>query len=384
MGILPKSPPDRTGKHQIGAVLVPTFSTVQWAILARMKRILALLPLAAAFVVAQTPQAPTPAPGRGAGRGPTVRYRSKITIYDLRTKSTKTILTSDTRWEAPNWTHDGKYLLANSAGGLWKLAVDGPVPAVPEKLGLPAGYSCNNDHGLSFDGKMLAFSASSATARGSQVYFATADGGDPKLMTHTGINYFHGFSPDGKWLSFIGQRPVNGVTKTEIYRVSADGSKEEKLTDTGGYDDGTDYSPDGKWIYFNSNRLGTTNDGWDIWRMPPDGAGPKDAKAERVTHDEWEDWFPHVSPNGKNIVFLSFPHATENHNGTMDVEMRMIPAPGTKTNPEKVKIQTLLKFVGGQGTINVNSWSPDSKRFAFVVYEALPPTAPPAAPGGRD
>ncbi len=352
-----------------------------------MKRLLVLLPLAA-LAAAQTPPAqapPTPAPqGRGgAGRGAFARYRSKITVYDLKTKATKIIFTADAQWEAPNWTHDGKYLLANSAGALWKLEVDGPVPAVPQKLGLDASYRCNNDHGLSFDGNMLAFSATPPGGRGSQVFLATADGKDPKQMTQTGVNYFHGFSPDGKWLSFIGQRPVNGVTKTEIYRVSADAAKEEKLTDTGGYDDGTDYSPDGKWIYFNSNRLGTTNDGWDIWRMPPDGAGPKDAKAERVTHDQWEDWFPHVSPNGKWIVFLSFPHGTENHNGEMDVVMRMIPAPGKKTDPEKVKIQTLLKFFGGQGTINVNSWSPDSKRFAFVSYEPIAPANPPAAAGGR-
>jgi Tol biopolymer transport system component len=307
-----------------------------------------------------------------------------ITIYDLRTKATKVIYTADTTWEAPNWTHDGKYLLANSAGALWKLPVDAPAPVTPEKLDLDASYRCNNDHGFSFDGKMLAFSANTPTARTSQVFLATADGKDPKLMTQTGTNYFHGFSPDGKWLSFIGQRPVDGVTKTEIYRVSADGATEEKLTSTGGYDDGTDYSPDGKWIYFNSNRLGTTNDGWDIWRMPPDGAGPKDAKAERVTHDALEDWFPHVSPDGKWIVFLSFPHGTENHNDKMDVEMRMIPAPGAKANPEGAQIQTLLKFYGGQGTINVNSWSPDSTRFAFVVYELLPPAAAAAPAPGRE
>jgi Periplasmic component of the Tol biopolymer transport system len=346
-----------------------------------MKLSLALL-LAATVCAAQTapPQA-APPPGRGPagqGRGPAVRYRSKITVYDLRTKTSKVIYTADTRFEAPNWTLDGKYLLVNSAGTLWKLPADAPAPVTPEKLGLDAMYSCNNDHGLSFDGKMLAFSGGSPSARSSQVYLATADGKNPKQLTSIGVNYFHGFSPDGKWLSFIGQRPVSGVTKTEIYRVSADGAKEEKLTDTGGYDDGTDYSPDGKWIYFNSNRLGTTNDGWDIWRMPPDGAGPKDAKAERVTHDKWEDWFPHVSPDGKLIVFLSFPPGTENHNGQTDVEMRMISAPGKKTNPESVKIQTLLKFFGGQGTINVNSWSPDSKRFAFVVYEAIPPAAAPA------
>jgi Tol biopolymer transport system component len=357
-----------------------------------MIRILAVLPLAALLAAAQTPQAPapkaqTPTPGRGAGRGGGrgPQYRSHITIYDLRTKTAKVLLTSDVRWEAPNWTHDGKYLLANSQGGLWKLAVDGAMPPTPERIKLPDGFSCNNDHGLSFDGKMLAFSASSPASRTSQVYLVSADGGEPKQMTKIGTNYFHGFSPDGKWLSFIGQRPgADGTVKTEIYRVSADGAKEEKLTFTGGYDDGTDYSPDGKWIYFNSNRLGTTNDGWDIWRMPPDGAGPKDAKAERVTHDPMEDWFPHVSPNGKLIVFLSFPHGTENHNGTMDIEMRMIPAPGKKTNPEKVKIQVVQKFFGGQGTINVNSWSPDSTRFAYVVYEPIAPATPPAAPAGRD
>jgi Tol biopolymer transport system component len=344
-----------------------------------MKRILALLPLAAFFAAAQTPQAPAPAPGRAAGRGPAVRYRSHITIYDLRSKSAKVLLTSDTRWEAPNWMHDGKYLLANSQGGLWKLAVDGPTPPTPERIKLPDGFNCNNDHGFTFDGKMLAFSATTPAARTSQVYLVSADGAEPKQMTHVGTNYFHGFSPDGKWLMVIGQRPVNGVTKTEIYRVSADGSKEEKLTDTGGYDDGADFTPDGKWIYFNSNRLGTTNDGWDIWRMPPEGAGPKDAKAERVTHDEWEDWFPHVSPNGKLIVFLSFPPGTKDHNGAMDIELRMIPAPGKKVIPEKLKIQTVVKIFGGQGTINVNSWSPDSTRFAYVVYEPLPPATPPSA-----
>ncbi len=315
-----------------------------------------------------------------------MRYRSKITIYDLKTKTNKIVYTEDTIWEAPNWSHDGKYLISNSAGTLWKLAVDGPVPAVPEKLGVDASYRLNNDHGFSFDGKQLAFSASPPEGRGSsQVFLATADGQNPKQMTKTGTNYFHGFSPDAKWLSFIGQRPgADGTTKTEIYRVSADGATEEKLTFTGGYDDGTDYSPDGKWIYFNSDRLGTTNDGWDIWRMPPDGAGPKDAKAERVTHDALEDWFAHVSPDGKWIVFMSFPHGTANHNDKMaGVQMRMIAAPGKKTDPEKVKIQTLVTCFCGQGTINVNSWSPDSKRFAYVVYEALPPDTPaPAAPSG--
>jgi Tol biopolymer transport system component len=180
------------------------------------KLLLALL-LAVVVCAAQTspPQA-APSPARGAARSLAVRLRSKITVYDLRTKTTKMIYTADTRWEAPNWSHDGKFLLLNSAGTLWKLPVDAPAPVTPEKLGLDAMYSCNNDHGFSFDGTMLAFSAGSPTARSSQVYLATMDGKNPKQLTSVGVNYFHGFSPDGKWISFIGQRPVNGVTKTEI------------------------------------------------------------------------------------------------------------------------------------------------------------------------
>ncbi len=148
-----------------------------------MSLLLALL-LAGMVCAARTapPQA-APSPGRGAARGPAVRYRSKIAIYDLRTKTSKVIYAADTRWEAPNWTHDGKYLLANSAGTLWRLPVDAPAPVTPENLGLDAMYSCNNDHGFSFDGKMLYFSAGTPTARASQVYLATADGKNPKQLT---------------------------------------------------------------------------------------------------------------------------------------------------------------------------------------------------------
>jgi Tol biopolymer transport system component len=209
---------------------------------------------------------------------------------------------------------------------------------------------------------MLAFSASSPTSRGSQVYLARADGSGTKLMTPASPSYFHGWSPDGKWLAVVGQR--NG--KFELFRVPAAGGDEQRLTSAGGYDDGPEYSPDGRWIYFNSNR----NGGWDIWRMPADGAGPGDAKAERVTSDEWEDWFPHISPNGKWMLVFAFPHGTPNHNGKMDgVVLRLMPVPGKTIKPAKLTV--LVKFFGGQGTINVNSWSPDSKKFAYVVYEPL-------------
>ncbi|MFN0101144.1 MAG: hypothetical protein ACKV2U_03520 [Bryobacteraceae bacterium] len=289
------------------------------------------------------------------------RYRSLVTIYDFSTRGTRTVYEADGVMEAPNWSRDGRYLLVNTGGDLYRLPVDAPRL---EKIDLGAGgYRCNNDHDLSRDGKRLAFSASSPASRQSQVYVADADGKNVKLLTPAAPSYFHGWSPDGKWLAFVGQRDG----KYELFRVPAAGGPEERLTSKGAYDDGPEYSPNGKWIYFNSNRSG----GWDLWRIPASGAGPGDVNAERISDDEWEDWFPHVSPNGKQMVFLSFPKGTEGHNGKMaGMALRLLPQPGKKV--VAAKPETLLTFFGGQGTINVNSWSPDSKQFAFVIYEPVP------------
>ncbi len=289
------------------------------------------------------------------------RYRSKITIYDFRTRATRTVHEADGVTEAPNWSRDGKSLLVNTGGDLYWLPVaGGPLRKIELEGG---GYRCNNDHDLSPDGKRLAFSASSPDSRQSQVFVADADGKNVKLLTPTAPSYFHGWSPDGNWLAFVGQRGG----KYELFRVPATGGAEERLTGKGAYDDGPEYSPDGKWIYFNSNRSGA----WDLWRIPPKGAGPGDGAAQRITDDEWEDWFPHISPDGKRMVFLSFPKGTEGHNGKMPgMALRLLPAPGKKIR--KAKPEVLLTFFGGQGTINVNSWSPDSNEFAFVVYEPIP------------
>jgi Tol biopolymer transport system component len=290
------------------------------------------------------------------------RYRSSITIYDVRTKTSNVLYTADTLWEAPNWTPDGKYLLANSGGKIHRLPVSGAAPVTPEKLDMDATLNCNNDHGPSWNGKLLAFSASSPSVRQSQVYVADAAGRNARLITPKAPSYFHGWSPDDKWLTFVAAR---GDQNYDIYRVPSAGGEEQRLTSSEGYDDGSEYSPDGKWIYFNSDRSG----GWNIWRMPADGAGPNDGKAEQVTNDEQEDWFPHVSPDGKSIVFLSFPPGIKDHNGKMEIQLRMIQAPGNTMRA--VKPETVVKIFGGQGTINVNSWSPDSRRFAFVVYEQI-------------
>jgi Tol biopolymer transport system component len=292
---------------------------------------------------------------------PQQQFRSKIAIYDLASKSSRMLYQADQVIEAPNWSHDGTFLLVNTGGNLYRLPVAGEPKL--EKIDLGAGgYRCNNDKGFSFDGSMLAFSASTPDSRGSQVWLARADGSGAKRMTPAAPSYFHGWSPDGKWLAFVGQR--NG--KFELYRVAAAGGDEQRLTSAGGYDDGPEYSPDGRWIYFNSNRSG----GWDIWRIPSGGAGPDDKSAERITSDDWEDWFPHISPDGRWLLVFSFPHGTANHNGKMEgVLLRLARVPGKKAAAPR--FQTLATFFGGQGTINVNSWSPDSKKFAYVTYEPI-------------
>jgi TolB protein len=299
-------------------------------------------------------------PGQQPVSGP--RYSSNVTIYDLTTKSATVIYRGNGIWEAPNWSRDGRFLLVNSDGKLYRILVDGA--AAPQVIALDASLRCNNDHDFSPDGKLLAISASSPSSRQSQIYVANADGSNHRLAVAAAPSYFHGWSPDGTYLSFVANRDGK---QFDLYRVRASGGEEERLTFDPAYDDGTDYSPDGKWIYFNSDRGG----GWNVWRMPANGAGPNDQRAQRITNDDLEDWFPHPSPDGQRLLFLSFPHGTKGHNDRgLQVQLRIIPMPGEKA--QEVRPEVIVEFRGGQGSINVNSWAPDSKRFAYVSYEIDP------------
>jgi TolB protein len=317
---------------------------------AAMMAIAALVAIAAAHTNAQQ--------SRGAS------YASRIMVYDLRAKTATVVHQADTVWEAPNWSRDGKFLLANSGGRLYRVPVGG---GEPEALNVDPALRCNNDHDFSPDGKQIAISASTASSRGSQIYVANADGSGARLVVSAVPSYFHGWSPDGRYLSFVANRDRK---QYDLYRVLASGGAEERLTTDPAYDDGTDYSRDGKWIYFNSNRGG----GWNIWRIPADGGGANDERAQRVTNDDLEDWFPHPSPDGRSLLFLSFPHGTEGHDDrNLRVQIRTVPMPGSRIDA-KAKPQTLVELTGGQGTINVNSWAPDSRRFAYVAFEERPST----------
>jgi TolB protein len=250
--------------------------------------------------------------------------------------------------EAPNWSRDGSYFLFNSGGRIWKL----PTNGAPEMLDTGGQTNCNNDHGLSPDGKWLAVSDGTLDGK-SRVYVLPSAGGQPRLMTKLAPSYWHGWSPDGKTLAYCAERNEN----FDVYIIPAKGGKEKRLTTAEGLDDGPDYSPDGKYIYFNSERTGLMQ----IWRMKPDGSGQ-----EQITTDDCNNWFAHPSPDGRWIVFLTYNKDVKGHPPGQDVMLRLM-------SLSDRHIQTLAKLYGGQGTINVPSWSPDSKNVAFVSYQWMYP-----------
>ena len=295
---------------------------------------------------------------------PEQHLRSRLFIYDLHDGSSHLVFTADSIWEAPNWSPDGKYLIANSDGGIYKLVLKQDGTAEPQRLAVPANFQCNNDKAISPDGRKIAFSATVPPHKGSQVFLADADGSNVKLVESDSPSYFHGWSPDNKTLAFVAQR--NGSGQYDIYGMPADGGAEKQLTSNIHHDDGPDYSPDGKWIYINSDRSGKEA----IWRFPSDGAGANDTKAEKVVSDGLEDWFPHISPDGMKMVYIGYPAGTPTHNPrNVQIELKLV---AINHGAVAASQKTLVKAIGGQGTMNVNSWAPDSMHFAYVVYEVLP------------
>jgi TolB protein len=253
------------------------------------------------------------------------------------------------RFEAPNWTRDGSAFLFNRDGHIERLTVSGGKPEV-----MNTGFAnrCNNDHGISPDNTQLAISDNSQEEHRSIVYIVPIEGGTPRRITQKSPSYWHGWSPDGQTLAFVGERNSD----FDIYAIPASGGEERRLTTAKGLDDGPEYSPDGKYIYFNSERTGHMQ----IWRMKADGS-----EQEQVFTDDLNNWFPHISPDGQWMVLLTYGADVTGHPENKDVMLRLMSL-GDK------KITVLAKLFGGQGTINVPSWSPDSKRLAFVSYLLIP------------
>jgi hypothetical protein len=278
------------------------------------------------------------------------RIGTRLEIMSVADGKRKVIYEASKGFEAPNYMPGGKKLLFNEGGSLYKIPVEGgPI----EKLNTGFANRNNNDHGISFDGKMLAIShhRDGLPGGGSTVYILPIEGGTPKLITEKTPSYWHGWSPNGKDVAYVGQR---GDGKAyNIYKKPIDGGEEIQLTNNvGTLSDGPEYSPDGKYIYYNGNQSGTMQ----IWRMKPDGSNK-----EQLTFDEYNDWFPHISPDGKWMVFISFPPDinVDDHPFYKRVMLRIMPVSGGAP-------KVLAYLYGGQGTINVPSWSPDGKYIAFV------------------
>jgi len=276
---------------------------------------------------------------------------SNLEIMDVETGHRRVIYQTTNSIQAPNWTPDGRYLIYNSEGLLYRFDL---ATGKPEQIHSGFATSNNNDHVLSFDGKMLGISHHMDEEGGKSIIFTIpVDGGVPERITAEGPSYLHGWSPDGRYLVYTAEREGN----YDIYKISLERKKEIRLTEAPGLDDGSEYSPDGRYIYFNSARTGTMQ----LWRMKPDGTGQ-----EQLTDDKYNDWFPHISPDGKRIVFLSFmPEVrADDHPFYRHVYIRMIPAEG-------VTPTVIAYLYGGQGSINVPSWSPDSKQIAFVTNSGM-------------
>ncbi len=274
---------------------------------------------------------------------------SILRVYRTGPDRIETLAEFDGLIEAPNWSKDGQALFFNRNGRIVRYDLKNGAQSE-----IDSGYAdnCNNDHVPPADGRMIAVSHGTREDGQSRVYILPLSGGTPRLVTPLAPNYLHGWSPDGRTLAYCAARKG----KYDIYTLPAEGGVEKRLTDAPGLNDGPEYSPDGAYIWFNSDRSGLMQ----VWRMRADGS-----EQTQITFDEERNsWFPHISPDGKQVVFLCYRRGDlkpSEHLPHKHVELRLMNADGTG-------IRTLHTLFGGQGTINVNSWSPDGKAFAFVEY----------------
>ena len=280
-----------------------------------------------------------------------IAERDSISILetvDVHTEERTVLHAFDFVVEAPNWTRDGRYLVYNAKRRLYTYELaTGEIHEIDTRFAI----DCNNDHVLSPDNTQLAVSHFTNKDATSRVYILPFEGGEPMLITEKGPSYLHGWSPDGERLAYCAER--NG--QYDVYTISVNGGPETQLTNLPGLDDGAEYAPDGKDIWFCSTRTGLMQ----VWRMKIDGS-----EQTQMLKEDANCWFPHVSPDGQWVVYIAYGKNdvdAGDHPPNKNVELRLIPAEGGDA-------RSIVKLFGGQGTMNVNSWSPDNRTIAFVSY----------------
>ncbi|HYI55000.1 MAG TPA: biopolymer transporter Tol [Microlunatus sp.] len=259
--------------------------------------------------------------------------------------------------EAPNWSSDGTALFLNGNGVLWRLDVtaDSSKSRLIEIAheGLPP---INNDHVLDPDGTHIYLSAADG-----HIYRAALAGGPVDQVTvDEGVWHFlHGVSPDGRRLAYVRLADFSEPGRLAIMEPHGPTT----LVDTGvGHIDGPEWSPDGAWIHLNTEAFTDAPGHAQLARVADDGTAGGDVEVERLVVSDTVDWFPHLSSDGQLASYITFPAGTLGHPADLDVEVRVV-----DTSDWSTPLQWYPLF-GGQGTINVNSWAPDSTRFAFVAY----------------
>jgi len=286
---------------------------------------------------------------------------SRICIFDVVTNTRSVVAEiTDVVAEAPNWHPARNELLLNADGWLWRfpLTDDGKLAGAPSRVPTGGNPNANNDHVLSPDGNTIYLSNGAGELRS-----VSYDGGQPELVSlphQTPFShYLHGVSPDGESLAYIGHDARPEVNSFEIYTLHMPSQTDNQITFTGRHHDGCEYSADGKKIYFNSERAATIPGHSQLFVMDANGANVR-----QLTDDERVNWFPHESPDGTRLVYLSYPSGTTGHPANLPVELRELTSNGAQP-------RVLQALFGGQGSINVASWAPDSRRFAYVEYPVI-------------